>query len=147
MAFEILDGQALKYRRGGQLAAGITDVVPDGQFLTVGTGTDVYTVVDATVPVVFLNLVKTDRPDCTDGGVSVLGGPYTLETDVYDATAAWAKFGAATVKQVNASVSGILTMATVGDFIHGWVIEIPSAGNGNKLRVVMVSANDGKQLA
>lgn len=146
MAFEILDGQALKYRRGGTLDVGVTDVVPDGQFLIPGTATDVYTVCDVTTrPVVFLNLVKTDRPDCTDGGVSTLAGPYTLETDVFDASAVLARFGALTVKKVGASVSGILTDAGTGDYIHGWVLETPAAGNGFKLRAMMVAANDGKK--
>lgn len=147
MSFEILEGQALKYRRGGTLESGVTAVIPEGQFFMNGTGVDVYDVVDTTAPVVFLNLVSTSRPDCTDGGVSCLGGPYTLDTDVYDSSASFTKFGAVTVKQVGASVSGLLTVAEEGDFIHGWVLQAPAAGNGMRLLVAMSATNDGRASA
>lgn len=150
MSFQIRDGQIRKYRKSGKLASSVTSVVPEGQFLkSSGLGADEFvTLGDSTCPLVYLNLVASDRPDCTDGGIVVVGGePYELETDVYDSTASFAVDAAVTVKTVGTSVGGIITLATTGDYIHGWVKEAPSSFNGTMLVVAMCATNDGKVSA
>lgn len=143
MSYEILEGQTRKYRQGGTLAVGVTDTVPEAQFLKrTGVG-DEYTVITTSVPVVFINLIPTDRGDVVAGGVTVLAGPYEIVTDVYDSSASYSVDVPLTVKQVDGSVSGILTVAEHDDYIHGWVLQAPVSGNGNKLRARMCATNDG----
>lgn len=144
MSYEVLEGQSRLYRRHGTLASSVTSTVPEGQFLVrSGSGVE-YTDIDTTPPaVVFMNLVDSDREDCVDGGLALLQGPFELITTVYDDTATFTLHAAVSVKKVGASVSGLITMSTAGEYIHGWVLEVPAAGNGNKLRVALAATNDG----
>lgn len=147
MSYTVREGQINRLRRHGTLASSVTDTVPEGQFLAPGASKDEYMAVAASpsVPVVFLNLVGTDRNDVTDGGIAVLGGEsYELETTVYDTGASFSKGDPVTVKKVGTSVSGLITAASSGEYIHGWVKQAPAAGNGNVLVVTMCASNDGK---
>ena len=141
----VLDGQARRFRRGGTLASSVTSTIPEGYFLKRSGNTDEYETIDADgCVVVFLNLVGTDRNDVTSGGPALIGGEsYELETDVYDSVTSFTKDSKVTVKLIGAGVSGILAMAVSGDEINGYVLEAPSAGNGNLLRVLMHAASVG----
>lgn len=141
----VLDGQINKFRRGGTLASSVTDTIPEGYFLKRSSNTDEYEAIDSNGSVVvFLNLVRTDRNDTTSGGPALMGGEsYEYETDVYDSVTTFTKDSQVTVKAIGAGVSGVLAMAVSGDEIHGYVVEAPSSGNGNVLRVIMHAASIG----
>lgn len=146
MAYRILDGQTEKFRRAGTLKSTVTETIPEAYFLKrSGTGDEYDSIAaDSSAAAVFINLVGTDRPDCVEGGVAVIGGEsYELETDAHDSTCTFVLDEEATVKEVNGSVSGILTLAVTGDYVHGVVTQVPSSGNGNLLRVLMAAINLG----
>ena len=148
MAYEILDGQTRKFRRHGTLKSTVTATVPEAMFLKRSGAGDEYDViaVDTSAAAVFLNLVASDRPDCVDGGIAVLGGEsYELETTVYDSTATFVIDEAVTCKLIasESAVTAVLTPAASADYIHGIVTQVPAAGNGNKLRVLMAAINLG----
>jgi hypothetical protein len=146
MAYDVLDGQINRMRKPGTLKSTVTSVVPAGQFLKRSAGQDEYDVIGATPPAAaFLNLVGTDRPDCTEGGIAVIGGEsYELETDVYDSTATFVLDEEVSMKSVNDSVSGVPSPSGSGEYIHGIVTQVPASGNGNKLRILVAAINLGK---
>lgn len=146
MAYEVLDGQLRKMRRHGSLKSTVTATVPAGQFLKRSGDGDEYDVIGTIPPAAaFLNLVGTDRPDCTEGGVSVIGGQsYELETDVYDSTATFVIDEEISIKEILSSASGMPSPSSSGEYVHGVVTQVPAAGNGNKLRVLIAAVNLGK---
>ena len=150
MSFQVRDGQIKKYRRSGAMDPTVEVVVPAGEFLKPTGVVNEYGLIDETsCPVVFLNLTNSDRPDCVDGGLALIGGAsYELATDHFDATATFLPEAAITVKGGSIAgtdnVSGVIAVASSGDYIHGWVKEAPAAANDNKLVVIMSATNDGE---